>query len=108
MNLQESFIDQINIVKSRQIPTQVMHRAKLAFLDYIGVTLAGYYEQRAKIEKLIDGFGEGDGSVYPVGISVPMGINSAVFLNGLNGHALVFDDGTNAGIIHLGSPIFSV
>ena len=108
MNLQESFIDQINIVKSRQIPKQVMHRAKLAFLDYIGVTLAGYYEQRAKIEKLIDGFGEGDGSVYPVGISVPMGINSAVFLNGLNGHALDFDDGTNAGIIHLGSPIFSV
>ena len=31
-----------------------------------------------------------------------------MFLNGLNGHALDFDDGTNSGIIHLGSPIFSL
>ena len=37
-----------------------------------------------------------------------MSMNNAVFINGLNGHALDFDDGTNAGIIHLGSPIFSV
>ena len=35
-------------------------------------------------------------------------MKEAVFLNGLNGHALDFDDGTNSGIIHLGSPIFSV
>ncbi|MBR3334669.1 MAG: MmgE/PrpD family protein, partial [Clostridia bacterium] len=35
-------------------------------------------------------------------------LKEAVFLNGLNGHALDFDDGTNSGIIHLGSPIFSL
>ena len=29
-------------------------------------------------------------------------------MNGLNAHALDFDDGTNSGIIHLGSPIFSL
>lgn len=37
-----------------------------------------------------------------------MVLKEAVFLNGLNGHALDFDDGTNSGIIHLGSPIFSL
>ena len=35
-------------------------------------------------------------------------MKEAVFLNGLNAHALDFDDGTNSGIIHLGSPIFSL
>lgn len=35
-------------------------------------------------------------------------MKESVFLNGLNGHALDFDDGTNSGIIHLGSPIFSL
>ena len=37
-----------------------------------------------------------------------MALKEAVFLNGLNSHALDFDDGTNSGIIHLGSPIFSL
>ena len=37
-----------------------------------------------------------------------LALKEAVFLNGLNAHALDFDDGTNSGIIHLGSPIFSL
>ena len=37
-----------------------------------------------------------------------LALKEAVFLNGLNGHALDFDDGTNSGIIHLGSPIFAL
>lgn len=37
-----------------------------------------------------------------------VGLKEATFLNGLNSRALDFDDGTNTGIIHLGSPIFSV
>lgn len=103
-----SFIKAIDIVKETPIPFNVLSRAKLALLDYIGVTLAGYSEQRTKVNKLIRSLGDEIGRIYPVGISAPMGMNSAVFLNGLNGHALDFDDGTNAGIIHLGSPIFSV
>lgn len=103
-----SFINAIDIVKKTPIPFSVLFRAKFALLDYIGVTLAGYNDQRVKVNKLIHSLGDEIGRIYPIGISVPMGISSAVFLNGLNGHALDFDDGTNAGIIHLGSPIFSV
>ena len=33
-------------------------------------------------------------------------MKEAVFLNGLNGHAFDFDDGTNTGIIHLGVACF--
>lgn len=108
MNVLESFIGKINTVGEKQIPVHVIHRAKLALLDYIGVTLAGRREQSNKLTRLIGSFGEKGGEIYPVGMSTPMSMNNAVFINGLNGHALDFDDGTNAGIIHLGSPIFSV
>lgn len=108
MNIEESFIDNINIVRNKLIPKRVLSRAKFALLDYIGVTIAGYHEQRDRVGKLMDSFCGKGGRIHPVGISVPMEMNSAVFLNGLNGHALDFDDGTNAGIIHLGSPVFSV
>lgn len=108
MNKTEAFLDAIHSVYQKPIPSHVIKRAKLALLDYIGVTIAGLKEQRVKIDSLMADFSDNAGNIYPIGISEPMSINNAVFLNGLNGHALDFDDGTNAGIIHLGSPIFSV
>lgn len=107
MNKTEQYLQRISEVSQLPIPAHVWKRAKLALLDYIGVTIAGLKEQEAKINKLIDSFGTAYGEVNPIGIHQAMGMNDAVFLNGLNGHALDFDDGTNAGIIHLGSPIFS-
>ena len=108
MNKTEMFLEAIHNVYQKPIPDNVILRAKLALLDYIGVTLAGLKEQGSKINSLMDDFSDNGGMIYPIGISKPMSINNAAFLNGLNGHALDFDDGTNAGIIHLGSPIFSV
>lgn len=108
MNKTELFLNLIDSISNKPIPDNVILRAKLALLDYIGVTLAGLKEQRDKIDSLMSSFDDADGNIYPVGMSQAMSINNAVFLNGLNGHALDFDDGTNAGIIHLGSPIFSV
>ena len=49
-----------------------------------------------------------DGSFTAIGMERKLALKEAVFLNGLNAHALDFDDGTNSGIIHLGSPIFSL
>lgn len=43
-----------------------------------------------------------------IGTGKDLALKEAVFLNGLNAHALDYDDGTNSGIIHLGSPIFSL
>jgi len=108
MNKTDLFLKAIDDVKNKEIPAEVMDRAKLALLDYIGVTLAGLHEHRAKVDSLVDSFCEQGGDIRPIGLNVPMSMNNAVFLNGLNGHALDFDDGTNAGIIHLGSPLFSV
>ncbi|MBR7022627.1 MAG: MmgE/PrpD family protein, partial [Bacteroidales bacterium] len=48
------------------------------------------------------------GAFKAIGMGKSFTLKEAVFLNGLNAHALDFDDGTNSGIIHLGSPIFSL
>lgn len=108
MNKTDLFLQRIDEVKAKEIPAEVLERTKLALLDYIGVTLAGLQEYRDKVNSLVESFSDREGDIRPVGLDIPMSMNNAVFLNGLNGHALDFDDGTNAGIIHLGSPLFSV
>lgn len=107
MNKTNAFLARLEALDREALPSQVTHRAKLALLDYIGVTLAGLQEHREKVDALADSFC-GGGQIRPLGMERQLSLNDAAFLNGLNGHALDFDDGTNAGIIHLGSPIFSV
>lgn len=107
MNKTNAFLDALEALKQQPLPASVVHRTKLALLDYIGVTLAGRQEHRAKADALAASF-HGGGTARAIGMDTALSLNDAAFLNGLNGHALDFDDGTNAGIIHLGSPLFSV
>lgn len=79
-----------------------------SFLDYLAVTCAGTSFQKDKLAGYYSFAEPETGSFTAVGTGKKLALKEAVFLNGLNAHALDFDDGTNAGIIHLGSPIFSV
>ncbi len=108
MNLTNQFLAQLETVYSKPIPPQVYAKAKRALQDYLCVTLAGAYTNRAKLEKYYDFADTEKGSYTAIGCNRIATLKEAVFLNGLNGHALDYDDGTNAGIIHLGSPLFSV
>lgn len=74
----------------------VMDRARQSLLDYIAVTCAGVKFQKEKIEKYFV-FAEPEECCYKViGTGKNLVLKEAVFLNGLNGHALDFDDGTYA------------
>ena len=85
-----------------------MTRACRSLLDYLAVTCAGAAFQQEKLCGYFD-FAEPEGGRFKaIGTKRNLALKEAVFLNGLNGHALDFDDGTNSGIIHLGSPIFSL
>ena len=85
-----------------------MERARLSLLDYLAVTCAGAAFQKEKLAKY-DAFSQPEkGEFRAIGTGRDLALKEAVFLNGLNGHALDFDDGTNSGIIHLGAPIFSL
>jgi len=108
MNRSIEFLSEIDKVRNMQIPEPVMARARRSLQDYLAVTCAGAAFQRDKLERYY-AFAEPEAGAYKaVGTGRNLVMKEAVFLNGLNGHALDFDDGTNSGIIHLGSPIFSL
>lgn len=108
MNQSIIFLQAIDDVWNTPIPTEVMIRARQSLLDYLAVTCAGAAFQSDKLEKYYAFAQPEAGKFRVIGTGKNLSLKEAVFLNGLNGHALDFDDGTNSGIIHLGSPIFSL
>ena len=108
MNRSIEFLNAIDGIWKAEIPEEVMARAKRSLLDYLAVTCAGAEFQKDKLEKYWEFAQPEEGKFRAIGTGKDIVLKEAVFLNGLNGHALDFDDGTNSGIIHLGSPIFSL
>ena len=108
MTKTELYMQEINRVANKEIPEAVLARARQSLLDYLAVTCAGQRFQQDKLKKYFDFVNPEQGRFTAIGTKKKLAFKEAVFLNGLNGHALDFDDGTNSGIIHLGSPIFSL
>lgn len=108
MNISKEFFHAIDEVAQKDIPAEVMARAKRSLLDYLAVTCAGTAFQKEKLKEYYTFSEPEEGRYKVIGTGKSLVLKEAVFLNGLNGHALDFDDGTNSGIIHLGSPIFSL
>ena len=108
MNISRIFFERIDEIAKCEVPADVMARARRSLLDYLAVTCAGAAFQKAKIDSYFDFAQPEQGKFKVIGTGKDVVLKEAVFLNGLNGHALDFDDGTNSGIIHLGSPIFSL
>ena len=108
MNISQQFLSSIDEVWQKRIPAEVIARAKRSLLDYLAVTCAGAEFQKDKLESYWSFAQPEEGAFKAIGTEKDLVLKEAVFLNGLNGHALDFDDGTNSGIIHLGSPIFSL
>ena len=108
MNKSREFLNAIDRVHFAPIPAEVLARARRSLLDYLAVTCAGAEFQKEKLERYFR-FAEPESGIFKaIGTGKELALKEAVFLNGLNGHALDYDDGTNSGIIHLGSPIFSL
>ena len=108
MNVSESYFAGIDKIAHIDIPSEVMARARRSLLDYLAVTCAGAVFHKEKLQGFFDFAQPEAGAFKAIGTGKNLVLKEAVFLNGLNGHALDFDDGTNSGIIHLGSPIFSL
>lgn len=108
MNQSIDFMKAIEGVRSMSIPDKVMVRARHSLLDYLAVTCAGAKFQKEKLERYWEFAQPEEGAFKVIGTGKNLVLKEAVYLNGLNSHALDFDDGTNSGIIHLGSPIFSL
>lgn len=108
MNKTKNFIRAIDHAWRQKMSIIALNRAKQSLLDYLAVTSAGTKYQSNKMEEYIAFACPEKGEFTVIGMQQHLALKEAVFLNGLNSHALDFDDGTNSGIIHLGSPIFSL
>lgn len=108
MNKSMVYFKSIDKLENQIISKEVFYRAKESLLDYLAVTSAGVKFQETKLKDYFDFAQPEDGNFKVIGTTKNLALKEAVFLNGLNAHALDFDDGTNSGIIHLGSPIFSL
>lgn len=108
MNHSIEFLNSIDLLQKQSIPLAVLIRARESLLDYLAVTCAGAKFQEEKLHNYFMFAEPEEGKFTAIGTKKNLVLKEAVFLNGLNGHALDFDDGTNSGIIHLGSPIFSL
>lgn len=108
MNVSQSFFYEIDKIAHQEIPSTVMVRARRSLLDYLAVTCAGTAFQKDKLNNYFSFVCPEAGGFKAIGTGKKLALKEVVFLNGLNAHALDFDDGTNSGIIHLGSPIFSL
>lgn len=108
MNVSQSFFYEIDKIAHQEIPSAVMARARRSLLDYLAVTCAGTAFQKDKLNNYFSFVCPEAGGFKAIGTGKKLALKEVVFLNGLNAHALDFDDGTNSGIIHLGSPIFSL
>lgn len=108
MNISQAYFAAIDNVAKKVIPDEVMARARRSLQDYLAVTCAGASFQKKKLEEYFAFAEPEEGAFKAIGTGKNLVLKEAVFMNGLNAHALDFDDGTNSGIIHLGSPIFSL
>lgn len=108
MSRSVEFLQEVDRAKNASIPEKVMKRARKSLLDYLAVTCAGAEFQRDKLSKYWAFAQPEEGRFRAIGVEKNFVLKEAVYLNGLNSHALDFDDGTNSGIVHLGSPIFSL
>ena len=108
MNLTDDFLKKIEDLFAKEIPDRVYQRARIALLDYLAVSVAGTAGQADRLEKYLRETDPEAGSIAVIGMKRKFVLKEAVFLSGLNAHALDLDDGVNEGIIHLGSPLFSV
>lgn len=108
MNKSVKFLKKIDGVWKTPIPNEVMAKVRRSLLDYLAVTCAGAAFQKEKMKRYFSFSQPEAGAFKAIGTGKNLALKEAVFLNGLNAHALDFDDGTNSGIIHLGSPIFSL
>lgn len=108
MNISEKLLKEIKELSKEPIPERVMDRARQSLQDYLAVTCAGAFFQKDRLERYFDFAQPEEGRYRAIGTGKDLAMKETVFINGLNSHALDYDDGTNSGIIHLGSPVFSL
>lgn len=106
MEITRKLVDFIVDANRRRIPEEAINKAKLAVLDWIGVTLAGSSNSAARLLAGLIKENVSQPLATVVGQGFKTSIFSAAFINGTAGHALDYDDTASLSIpFHPSVPI---
>ena len=93
--------------KYKDLPDEVINKAKLCILDWYGASLAGRNEKEVRITyDFINEIG-GKEQCTIVGFNKKSSCVNAALINGMMAHVFEFDDVHEASIYHPGAPIIS-
>lgn len=106
-NLTDMFIDNLFCIKKIDIPERITEQAKMCFIDFLGVTLAGAKTIRQEGGQYLGCLKNCVGTSTVINFDKKTDIYSAILINGLSSHTEELDDGHRFGMMHLGSPIIA-
>lgn len=104
-DLSGRFVDRI-LAFSERLDDELRAKARQCLLDHLGVTLAGAFELKDELARIMDSLG-GHGTVPVIGTGRKADLLVAAWLNGMSAHQVELDDGHRFGMVHPGAPIIS-
>lgn len=97
-----SFVESTNF---NDLPEEVIERAKVCILDWLGVAIAGSLEPPARMATSIIREIRGRGESTIIGIDLKTSCTNASLANGILGHTIELDDIHEKAIIHPAAPV---
>lgn len=105
MGITQDLAKYCNELKYRQLPEDVIDRAKYFFLDFIGVACCGSQAESSKsMYRFVREMGKGNGLIIGTTDKAPH--IYAALANGTAGHAIEMDDVNNEASLHPGVVVF--
>ncbi len=106
INITEEFADLICRLAARELPPDIVRKAKDCLLDYIGVSFAGGKIVERAFSAVYQDSDRKDGAPV-IGRNRKTDAATACLMNGFHAHVLELDDGHRFGMIHPGAVIIS-
>ncbi len=105
MTLSEEMVSFVEMLDFDRIPNEVIEKAKLHFLDTLGICLASSEHEFGKVVlDMASGLGDGEESTV-IGFGKKLPVSSTAIVNGTLAHGLDFDDTHIEAIVHASAPI---
>jgi len=106
--LMDKMLKFINETQYNDLPEELVNLAKLAIIDTVGVSLAGWTEPAVEIVKKVYSQEVSDPNGASLwGVPFKTNMESAAIINGTASHVLDFDDAAPSVIIHPSAPVLA-
>lgn len=106
-NVTNQLLDRLLAISNDNLDSEVINKAKLCILDYLGVTFYGAIFVKQMNHISLQNVSPYDSGVSLIGHGKKSNVYDAALINGICSHIAELDDGSRFGMIHPGAPILS-